>query len=190
MKDNGWRLLVDRLAGGARCELEPLAVPRGISYLTATSGGERLSIASRPPRRGDPLLVLEGIEFRGRPRLLALCPSEDAVRLNGAPAPALAALDVKDELQLDARTVLHVTRYRKPYVGPPPEGLVGKDCPVCRTPIESDTTVCLCVNCAAGLHLEGEERGDDRLECARLESCPACGETLRLDEGYAFVPED
>ncbi len=173
--------------GGGPGGPERLGVPPGVSYLQAGAAG-RVRLLPRPPAKGEPACAVEPVGGR-TPQLLLLSPAGARVRVNGQPAPRVALLGVKDQVQIGGGPALHVTAYHAARVGPTPEGLLGKECPVCRVPL-AGTTVYVCPGCGAALHCEGEEKGPDRLECARLSSeCPACRAPVVMQEGWAYLPE-
>jgi hypothetical protein len=162
-----------------------------VSYLVAASG--------QPPRVLDelhaehrPAGVLEPIRQENQRYLLFMSLAENESRVNGAPAPRVAALQIRDQIRLDEDYVLHVSVYEQPYVGPPRDVHIGVECPLCRVPIAAGTTnVCECPNCDVVLHFEGLEKVvDERLECARLTAeCPRCGHAIRFEAGFAYVPQ-
>src|SRR5215469_17030556 len=134
---------------------ERLGVPPGVSYLQAdAAGGVRL--LGKAPGKGAPACAVEPVGGR-TPQLLLLNPAGARVRVNGQPAPPVALLNVRDQVQLGSAPALHVTTYHAARVGPTPEGLLGKECPVCRAPLAA-TTVYVCPGCGAALHCEGEEK--------------------------------
>jgi hypothetical protein len=176
------------IAGGAGADgPERLGVPPGVSYLQAGGAG-RVRLLAKAPAKGEPACAVEPVGGR-TPQLLLLSPPGARVRVNGQPAPRVALLNVKDQVQLGGGPTLHVTAYHAARVGPTPEGALGQECPVCRVPLAA-TTVYVCPGCGAALHCEGEEKGPDRLECARLSSeCPACRAPVVMREGWAYLPE-
>jgi len=185
----GFHLFVESLASGVStvADLPVLEVPAGVSYLAPAR--EPLALVTRKPR--TPAFVFEplraGDQEGGRARLLLLTPAGLRARLNGSAVPRLALLKVADQLQLDARAVLHVTEYRRAgAVSVTPE-LVGNPCGVCRLPLTAETTVVVCT-CGLPLHLEGPPKpAGERLECALL-GC-SCGAEVRLESGHVWEPE-
>jgi hypothetical protein len=65
-------------------------------------------------------------------------------------APPVHLLAERDQLDIGDGFVLHVLLYRMPQVGPPPQDVVGKKCPVCLTPIGADQTIYRCAACGFG----------------------------------------
>ena len=168
-------------------ELPLLDVPAGISHLDPAA--DTLEVAHGSPQ--GPAFVLEPVEASGRRRLLLLAPPGLRARRNGLPVPAVALLDVGDQLQLDARAVLHVTELREGGAVPPPSSLVGQPCGVCRLPLLADTTVVIC-GCGLPLHLEGPPKPvEDRLQCGLLAGgeCPSCTAPIRPEGGRVWLPE-
>jgi hypothetical protein len=163
-------------------------VPVGLSYLSAVAGCPKLA-ADMPPSM-KAVFVLETVTRLHQPQLLLISPANLRARVNGQPAPRVAVLRVKDQIQVRPDYLLHVTLYNRPVIGPPPATAVGKECPICRGRLTADTTVYLCPGCATFVHCEGEEKGGERLECVHLSSnCPVCGAAVELQEGYAYIPE-
>lgn len=140
-------------------------------------------------------LILETIRHERQPYLAMLSPPGAGVRVNGAEASSLsvamaAVLRVRDQVTLDDAFLLHVSQYSRPYRGPAPAEIAGRDCPVCLTPIAAGSLVFICPNCQAAMHAQGEETpADERLECHLTSStCPRCNQPMSREEGYAFVP--
>lgn len=187
----------EALAGAPR---RPGAVPRdpgwielppaGISYLTL-SPEQPPRVLLEPPARMSQAAVLETVRREQHPYLVMLGPTGQELRVNGVPAPPLVILHVRDQVQMGENYLLHLSLFRRPYIGPPAKEYTGSKCLVCRLPVAADTTIYICPNCSGALHCEGEEKSQqDRLECARLSSgCPRCGNPVIMTEGYAYVPE-
>ena len=134
-------------------------------------------------------LRFEPIQIAGRDALVMAVPPGLDVRVNGRPTPRLAILDVADQVQLrDA--VLHVTRFRKPYVGPPTPEHRGRRCPVCSVSFDADTRVFVC-ECNAVLHAEepGTKPDRDLLQCSSLGTCPDCARPVSMTTGFVYTPE-
>ena len=197
VREPGFHLLVESLACGARpaartaADLPVLAVPAGVTQLAPDRDPLALVPAAQAgsdePAAGA--LVLEPVTVGGRARLLLLTPAGLHARLNGAAVPALALLEVGDQLQLGGRAVLHVTEYRRAGAVSPPAKLVGSPCGVCRLPLTAETTVHIC-RCGLPLHLEGPPKPEsERLECALFGDCPTCGSEVRTEGGHAWLPE-
>src|SRR5262249_37966143 len=126
-----------------------------------------------------------------QPYLLLATPGVGQARVNGEPAPVVTLLSVKDQVQVTPDTVLHVTQYTRPPIGPPTEGLLRQACPVCRRSVQGDTTVYVCPGCGKPTHCEGEDKpADVRLECIRLGTeCPTCSAAVVYTQGYTYIPE-
>jgi hypothetical protein len=170
---------------------DALEVPPGVSYLRYEGG--RPELTADAPATGK-AFVVEPLELGHRPVLVVVSPQGDRVRVNGQIAPRVTIVAETDEMQLDgAETVLYATCYRRSTIGPPPAESIGEICPICRTPFVQATTVYVCPGCGQALHLEGPERGAERLECARMTStCPTCYEPVNVDlsDGYSYVPAE
>jgi len=212
-------------------QVESVTIPAGRSYIASRGSalpGGALPGGARPgntlPRVAasaldsiGAALAIEPVRVGRETRLVVFAGSEagadgrdDAsrslaarVRVNGAPAPAVAILREGDELRVadasGAESVCLVALYHRPSIGPASAEEAGRTCPVCRTPIVLDKVRYACT-CGALLHCEssaGEERSetdlapaDDRLECARVYSeCPACYAPIVMAAGYARLPE-
>jgi hypothetical protein len=179
-------LIVDAAGPGGP---ERVGVPPGVSYLQAGEAGPP-RLLPRAPARGGPACAVEAVAGR-QPQLLLLLlsPAGARVRVNGQPAPRAALLGIKDQVQLGGGPLLHVTAYHAARVGPTPDDRLGQECPVCRAALAA-TTVYVCPGCRTALHCEGEDKGPDRLECARLTSeCPTCRAPVVMQEGWAYLPE-
>jgi hypothetical protein len=177
-------LIVGELGGA---DPQRLGVPGGVSYMQAGAAGPPRLLA-QAPAQGEPAFAVEAVGGR-QPQLLLLSPAGARVRINGQPAPRVALLSIKDQVQLDGGPVLHVTAYHAARVGPTPDDQLGQECPVCRAPLAA-TTVYVCPGCRTALHCEGEDKGPERLECARLTSeCPTCRAPVVMQEGWAYLPE-
>jgi hypothetical protein len=173
-------LLVERLSAPQKSP-DRIEVPAGVCYLSPAEG-QPPHLSEHAPPSDEQALVLETVQDGRQTRLLVLSPAGQWPRVNGRPAPRLALLGERDQLQLSRDDhVLHVTVYHRPYLGPPPEHLLGKDCPVCRVPLLKDTRVYVCT-CGAAVHAEGDEKSkDDRLECLQLSpDCPVCNTPVVL----------
>lgn len=159
-----------------------LPLPAGVCYLRLD--GERLVVTEEAPT--EPTVVLEPVRVGTQSRLLLVVPAGRRVRVNGQPVPCVALLGVRDQLQIDAGPILHVTLHHRPQVGPPTADRLGQECPVCRGPLTAETTVYVCSACGIALHAEGE----DGLDCVNIGSeCPACGAAVTMTAGYAYIPE-
>jgi hypothetical protein len=159
-----------------------LALPAGVGYLHFE--GEQPVVTEEAP--AEPAVVLEPVRAGSLPRLLLVVPEGRRVRVNGQPVPRVALLGVRDQLQIDAGPILHVTLHHRPQVGPPTGDRLGQECPVCRGPLTAETTAYVCPSCGIGLHAEGE----DGLDCVNVGSeCPACGAAVTMTAGYAYFPE-
>jgi DNA-directed RNA polymerase subunit RPC12/RpoP len=196
-----FRFVVDRLhaeargagdrrpkAGAAARRPEVLEVPsEGPSCLVVGEDG-----APRVMRCGDApdgALVIEPILAGTNPELLLVSRPGRRPQVNGQPAPLVALLSERDQVQVSDEIVLHVTTYHQPRIGPPAADQIGRTCPVCRTAITKKTTmVYACWRCGAPMHLEGK----DRLDCARVVSaCPSCSKArILLEAQYTSFPEE
>ena len=180
-------LIVDDLGDAGPEGPQRVGVPPGVSYLYANAAG-RPRLLAEAPAKGEPACAVEAVTGR-QPQLLLLSPPGARVRVNGQPAPRVALLSIKEQVQLGSGPALHVTAYHAARVRPTPDDRLGQECPVCRAPLAA-TTVYVCPDCRTALHCEAEDKGPDRLECARLTSeCPTCLAPVVMQEGWAYLPE-
>ena len=132
--------------------------------------------------------VVEPVLAGPQPELLMVSRGGPRLRVNGQPAPLVALLAERDQLQLSEDLILHVATYHEPRIGRPSPDQVGRVCPLCRTVIGPKTTVYTCWACGTPMHLEGP----DKLDCARaVKSCANC-QTARiiLEPQYTSFPEE
>jgi len=128
-------------------------------------------------------------EGRGKTLLMLNAPGGRS-RLNGVPAPLVAPLSIGDQVAIDARTVLHVSRLQRMAPTRPSAEIVGVRCEVCLLPFSAETLVVLCPFCGNARHMENEDvPEEDRLECASLGPCPHCNSELPASDGYVYWPE-
>jgi len=119
------------------------------------------------------------------PRLLFLAEGHDAVRVNGVPAPRVTLLREGDHVQWNEEVAFQVAIFRRPRIGAPEAGQIGKPCPVCTLPVAESTRVYVCAHCGTAMHCEEIEGG---FECARLRSECTCGRPINFHAGYAQLP--
>jgi hypothetical protein len=189
----GFHLLVESLEHDSAAstvktaaDLPILEVPSGVLHLVPTKSPLRL--VSRKPRLAA--CVFEAVEVGGRARLLLVTPPGLRVRLNGQAVPLVVLLKVGDQLQLDARAILHVTEYRGAGAIRPGIELIGSPCGVCRLPLVAETQVYICGGCGLPLHLESAPKPEaERLECALFGDCPSCGAEVKTSSGHVWLPE-
>ena len=168
-----------------------MAIPDHVCFLTAAPG--RLpSLADQPAASWADTWVIEPVWFGNEPHLLLLSHGALAPRVNGLPAPPLALLRERDEVLLGNGYSLHVTLYTKPLIGPPPPHVVGKDCPLCRSPFTPEQTTYTCYRCGSVLHHVPDAAADDAATppCAGgVATCPVCSVAIILQEGLSFQTE-
>ena len=138
-----------------------------------------------PESSGTPVELVRG---GSRPVVLLRNAGDESVRVNGLPAPTLAVLGLRDEVQIGECEPLHLSVWRAPHLGPAPMERRQEKCGVCRCAI-GDGNSYLC-SCGLLLHLNGEEVPErDRMECALLVSrCASCDEEIRLKAGFLYEP--
>lgn len=166
-----------------------LGLQADAAYLVANDS-EPPVLLVEPAGAESERIVLAPVQYENQSFLVMLSPYGRAPRLNGQPAPQLALLRVRDQLQINDRFVLHVSLLNRPHLGRPREQEVGTDCPYCRVPFVADTTVYVCPICDKAMHCEGPEKPEeDRLECARLTTeCRHCNQPVNMKEGFVYVP--
>jgi len=126
---------------------------------------------------------------------LAMRSHRDDVWVNGLPALRFTILVSQDSILLAGpRRLFYVTERFFPYVGPPPEEVVGKErCPHCRNRFEATTRLVRCY-CGTLYHCETEESHphlskDDRLECMQqCKVCASCHRELTTVEHLVWDP--
>jgi hypothetical protein len=166
--------------------LSPLSVPADVSYLVLQPdvGPVITRAVPLPPARWAMLEPVFG--KRSQAWLLLSVPTGFRAHVNGQVATRLVVLKEKDQLQLDADWILHVTVFSRPRLGPPAPDRVGQPCLVCRVPLAAGAT---CYTCQCGKAFHCAEKDNGGLECARLLSeCSACGRPVVLTEGFTYLP--
>jgi hypothetical protein len=160
------------------------------SFLFAGPDGSP-SVGCHAPARPADAFRVEPVAFALQARLLLVSPERRTAAVNGVPAPRVALLSIKDQVEILQTHLLHVSGFFRPVIGPPGPELVNEMCMVCQTPFKADTRIVRCWCCNLPLHAEGEERpAADRLECARLHSsCPRCSANIMWSEGFVYIPE-
>jgi hypothetical protein len=187
-----WRLLVEPLNDKAVRDPHRLAqieLSGGVGVLDVDAlEGDRTTALTRDPQ--GTRLEFESVRMDGRDvLLLAIAPGQRRVRVNGSAAPRLSVVAVGDEIHVEA-TAFHVTRYYDAKVGPPPPELVGQECALCRVVIEESSKVLVHPRCGRPLHHEPDPSGGgEPRECTSCGICPACLKPIRLEPGFAFLPE-
>ena len=133
-------------------------------------------------------VVLEPILLRNhQARLLLLSAGDAALSVNGEIVPRVALLKQQDQIQIAHAFNLHVAIYHQPWIGPPPDELIGQACEVCALPLTSSSRCYVC-QCQRALHLEGEPHEADKLQCARVWTVCRCQRPVILSPGYAVPP--
>jgi hypothetical protein len=133
--------------------------------------------------------VIEPVRNQQRqPRLLMVQPELGRALVNGLPAPRVAVLKEKDIVCWNDEVSFHVTIFHRPKIGDPAPEAQGRECPVCRVPIEEKSRI---YTCPCGVTYHCEDDRPDGLECAALRapSGCTCGRPIVLQEGYSFLPE-
>ena len=141
--------------------------------------------------RGAASCCIEPVEVGGRPRLLMLtCATAEPLRVNGHAAPRVCLLEEGDQILLSDDTLLHLTVYNRPPIGPADDEVIGRECLLCRTRLLKGSTVYTCA-CGALFHFHFSQNGaEEPLECAKLiPECTRCLQSIVLTEGFAHVPD-
>lgn len=136
---------------------ESLEIPSDRTSYVIPNGGGRVHVTTDQPSGFDNTIVLETVRYEHRPYLSALFPEKLAVRVNGLAPPPLAILRPRDIIEIDGQHALHVSLFTRRYIGTPPKAAIGKECPVCLTPIGARATVYVCPFCQAALHAGGAQ---------------------------------
>ena len=150
------------------------------------AGSLLLAPSSSKPR--DFVVVEPFFNQRKQLRLFAFFSDQVAPLVNGEPAPRLAVMSPGDSFQWATSIRVRVALFNNPRVGPPPELVLGKPCPVCRAAFAPTS---ITVSCQYGvvLHCDADEK--EGLQCAQLRrECPVCKRPLALTEGYVNPPSD
>ncbi|HOX57293.1 MAG TPA: hypothetical protein P5205_11660 [Candidatus Paceibacterota bacterium] len=181
--------------GGAGCAPErgtpvpgALALPPGLAWLQSGAGGIP-RISTSPPGDAENAVLIEQVAQGWQTRLLLVAARSGRVHVNGLPAPRFSLLKERDTLRLDGDSLVHVTVFNRPVIGPAPAASLGSECPVCRVRFAASIR---CYICACGNPTHFEEGGDDCLQCALLRvrsGCPYCGRPMVLEPGYTYLPE-
>lgn len=177
--------------GKQESSLQPLSIAESAGLLWFAPNPKSQSL-KRVPKRKDATVGFRFVRNRGKPAL-AMLPNTDGVLVNGRPALPLNILAVKDCLVLGHAVHAYVTERVRPYVGPPPESLIGKPCPFCRIPFTADTIIATC-RCGAAYHYEQptdetKANPDEILRCfEKVRQCLACGRQLTLEEHLEWDP--
>jgi hypothetical protein len=107
--------------------------------------------------------------------------------VDGIEALALSVLDLKSTLIVRGiDSLFYVGERTTPYVGPPPQEILGQECPICRIPFDRETRVGAC-RCGRFFHFETPDShpqasDEDRLDCfQRAGVCP-CRAVLTTEE--------
>jgi len=169
-----------------------LAFPDGSPVFLIVAAGGTPNLASEVSDGAETLAGLARLEYERHTYVMMLVPGDRTIHLNGVTAPPVTLLRIGDQLEWNGATVLHLSAFRRPYLGPARPDDLGQECPVCRVRFTEQSVVLVCVHCGAVMHCESQAPGSDApLECARLSTeCPRCGHELVTEEGFAYVPED
>lgn len=172
---------------------EPLCIAEGTG-VTWFAPNAKSSSFKPVDQRSAATVGFSFVRNRGKPALAMLANAEGLL-VNGRPALPLTILKTRDLLVLGPAAHAYVTERVCPYVGPPPESLIGRQCPFCRIPFSRDTTIATC-RCGAAYHYEqpGDDSDvdpDDILRCfEKVRQCLACGRELTLEEHLEWDPTE
>ncbi len=182
--------LVTESADGGDAPLRALELLRAPRYLRFGAAGVPELLARSV--RGDAKMVLEVVDAGPQPLVLVqqspAC--EGAPRVNGTPMPPLGFLRSGDQMLVRGR-LLHVASFTKPPVAPATAKMVGRECPLCRGPVDARDEVYVCPCGWGPVHWRSEpgEDGSNVLECATLlRECAACKRPMILEERWDDVP--
>lgn len=175
---------------GMSAKLRAVEVPRELRYLhVGTAGIPELNKEAARPGVG---VAIQAIDTGSQLALLVLrlVREASAPRVNGSPLAPLSLLRSGDQMLIDGQ-LLHIATYCRPPIAPASQDHVGKECPLCRGPVDSGDLVYVCpcgwgpVHCKSAVKASGEQA----LECVTLlRECTACKHPLILDERWEHVP--
>ncbi len=130
----------------------------------------------------------------GKKQVLGLLPLCPGILVNAVPALSFSALTTRDNFLLPG-CIAYVTRRIQPFVGSPPQELLGRECIFCGIPVEKGTRVVVC-HCGQGVHYETADSHpgvaeEDRLCCFdQVKNCLACSRTLALEPYLLWDPRE
>ncbi len=164
---------------------EVVRITQGPARLTTTDGDRSRLVADSPTPVASLPVVEPVLNQRLQPRLLLLNPAHTRARVNGQFTPLVAVLKEKDFVQFTDALAAHVTVLNRPRIGPPPAGVLGRECPVCRRKFVVDDK---CYGCACGgaFHAEDDLQ---KLQCVQTRTECTCGRPVILTEGFSYQPE-
>ena len=161
-------------------------VPEGVTRLSYPPGGvpELFTDHSADSPVG---FFIEPVYVEHQPFLVLVNTGDRVPRVNGMPAPPVVFLRDRDVLQFADERALQVALFNQLPVGPPPPGVIGKECPYCRVPIQESAMVYLCA-CGAAIHVKGAPApAEEGLECLKwISECPICQRPIVKSAGYAY----
>jgi hypothetical protein len=136
--------------------------------------------------RAGPVVLMEPVPDGNGSALLVIAQDPGAAEMytNGCPSLVMEVLRDRDVLRIGDRPAVQVTLSAEVRTGTPSVELISQPCPICLVPFTSRTTVAVCGQCGAAMHLEGDDVPEsDRLRCAALvRECPICkGPTTGFD---------
>jgi hypothetical protein len=126
---------------------------------------------------------------------LALIRHCDGLLVDGRPALGFSVLDVKSTLVVPGLDgMIYVAHLVRPYVGPPPQQLLNKECPICKIPFAADTRVGMC-RCGQFYHFETAQShpqvsDENRLNCFQQARVCHCGASLTAEEQWTWSADD
>jgi hypothetical protein len=124
--------------------------------------------------------------------IVAYC---EGLLVNGLKALQFSVLDIRSTLVVPGiDAFFYVTEKIKPYVGPPPTEILGRECPACKIPFDVDTRVGAC-RCGQFFHFETPEShsdvdNEDRLDCFQRTGICHCGAALITEEQLLWRPDE
>ncbi|MCH8017686.1 MAG: hypothetical protein IH917_13800 [Acidobacteria bacterium] len=130
----------------------------------------------------------------GKKRVLGLLPLRPGILVNAVPALPFSALSTRDNFLLPG-CIAYVTTRIQPFVGRPPQELLGRECIFCQIPVEKGTRVVVC-HCGQAVHHETADSHpnvteEDRLCCfEQVKDCLSCSRTLTLEPHLLWDPRE
>lgn len=165
-------------------------LPRDVRYLHVEGGGNPGLDKQVGPRAAG--IAVEVVDTGSQLALLALQLTRDAgsLRVNGYLAARLSLLRSGDQILIDGH-LLYVATYRRPPIALATDDQVGKECTLCRTPVDAGDRVYICPCGWGPVHWQsavGPKRKQS-LECVTLlHECAACKRPLILEERWEHAP--
>ncbi len=175
---------------GVAPRLRAIELPRDLRYLRVKNSGiPELDKEATRPGAG---IAIEVVDTGARLALLVLRLSRNAIapRVNGFPVAPLSLLRSGDQILIDGH-LFYIATYCRPPIVHATDDHIGKECPLCRGPVDHDDLVYVCPCGCGPVHSKSAVRPspEQTLECVTLlRECAACKRPLILVERWEHVP--